>query len=154
MVDQAAAARTSGIRAQEAASFTRGAAMAGEQGQLLVQLQAGPDLDAEELGQLADRLQSELLELDVDAVRPVEEGEAPEGSKGVGLLALGGLLVQFAGPDVLQSVISGIRSWLGRQRARSVKLTLDGDSIELTAASSADQARLIDLWVARHAGDH
>lgn len=125
--------------------------MSAARGELAVELLAGPGIDAEELAGLTGRLRAELLDLDVDAVRPGDGGAAPEDSKGIGLVAAGELLVQFVGQDVLQSVISGIRSWLGRQRARSVKLTLDGDSIELTGASSADQDRLIDLWVARHA---
>jgi hypothetical protein len=54
--------------------------------------------------------------------------------------------------DVLQSIIDGLRSWLGRQHARSIKLTLDGDSLELTKASTAEQDRLVELWVMRHGG--
>ena len=73
-------------------------------------------------------------------------------AKGVGLLALGGLVVRFADSGVLQLLVSSVRSWLGRQHHRSIKLTLDGDSLELTGMSSAEQERLIDLWVNRHAG--
>jgi hypothetical protein len=32
-----------------------------------------------------------------------------------------------------------------------VKLTLAGDSLELTGLSSDEQNRLVELWVARHA---
>ena len=56
-----------------------------------------------------------------------------------------------ASPPVLSSVIDAVRSWLGRNRARGVKLTLDGDTLEVSGVSSAEQDRLIDLWVARHA---
>jgi hypothetical protein len=53
----------------------------------------------------------------------------------VELLALRGLVVQFVlQPEVLTS--DGVRSWLQRQSARSVKLTLAGDSLEVTAVSS------------------
>ena len=84
---------------------------------------------------------------------PASGGEAPDSSKGVGLLAAGGLVVRFVlRQDLLQSIIDGIRSWLGRQHARSIKLTLDGDSLELTGVSSAEQDRLVELWVMRHAG--
>jgi hypothetical protein len=120
--------------------------------ELRVELHADPDIDAEEMAQLVGRLRSELLDLDVIAVELATGGEVPGNAKGIGLLALGGLVVRFAGPDVLESVIGGIRSWLGRQRHRSIKLTLDGDSLELTGVSSAEQQRLINLWVNRHAG--
>jgi hypothetical protein len=127
--------------------------MTTESDELSVELQAEPDTDAEELTELAGRLRAELLDLDVDAVQQPERGEVPEGSKGVGLLAAGELVVRLAtSPELLASIIAGVRSWLGRNRVRSVKLTLDGDALEVSGLSSAEQDQLIDLWVARHAG--
>lgn len=119
--------------------------------ELSVELQAGPDTDAEELVELSGRLRAELLDLDVDAVRQSVRGEAPGDAKGAGVVAAGELVVGLvASPQVLASLIDAVRSWLGRNRARSVKVTLDGDSLEVSGASSAEQDRLIDLWVSRH----
>ena len=121
--------------------------------ELTVAVEASDDTDAEELAQLTNRLRTELLDLDVEAVYSAREGEAPESSKGVDVLAAGAVVVQSVlRPDVLQSIIDGIRSWLGRQHARGIKLTLDGDSLELTRASTAEQDRLVELWVMRHGG--
>lgn len=126
--------------------------MTAERRELMVEVEAPADADADELAQLTNRLRNELLGLDVEAVYSVSD-EAPDSSKGIDLLAAGGLVVGFVlRPDVLQSIIDGVRSWLGRQRARSIKLTLDGDSLELTRASTAEQKRLIELWVMRHGG--
>ena len=125
--------------------------MSGTLAQLEVEIDGNPGDDAEHVARLTYRLRAELLDLDVDAVQLPANGEAPEGSMGVGLLAAGGLVVRFIGQDVLQSIIDTVRSWLARQRCRSIKLTLDGDTLELTGMSSAAQGRLIDLWVARHA---
>ena len=110
--------------------------------------------DDEELAEAARRLRAELLELDVTGAEPAPApgGASPDGAKGDGVMAVAGLLVQFAGHDVLAAVISSIQGWLGRQRSRSVRLTIDSDSIEITGATSAEQARLIELWAARHAG--
>ena len=120
--------------------------------ELLAALDAGPDSDAEEVTELTGRLRSELLDLDVERVDAKVGGEAPEGAKGLELLELGGLVVRFvADSGVLSSIANTTVAWLQRQRARSVKLTLDGDTLELTGVSSAEQDRLIDLWVARHA---
>jgi hypothetical protein len=128
--------------------------VAGEQAQLAAVVDAGADSDAEELAELTRRLRGQLLELDVDAVEPATGGEAPAGSKGVELLAIGGLVIQFAmKSEVLKSVVDATTAWLGRQQGRSVKLTLDGDTLEVTGVSSDEQRRLVDLWVARHAGD-
>ena len=125
--------------------------MAAGPAELSVKLQAGPDTDGEELGQLASRLRAELLDLDVDSVRQPVRGEAPGDAKGADLLAAGELVVGLvAGPSVLASVIDAVRSWLGRNHARSVRLSLGGDALEVSGVSSAEQERLIDLWVTRH----
>jgi len=122
------------------------------QAKLSVELQAGLDTDAEELAQIANRLRAELLDLDVDTVRRPVQGEAPGDTKGADLLAAGQLVVGLvATPEVLASIIGTVRAWLGRNRARSVKLTLGGDALEVSGVSSAEQERLIDLWVSRHA---
>ena len=122
-------------------------------GELTVEVEAAADADAEELAQLTNRLRDELLGLDVDTVYSACGGEAPDSSKGIDLLAAGRLVVKFVlRHDLLQSIIDSVRSWLGRQHARSIKLTLDGDSLELTGVSSAEQDRLVELWVMRHAG--
>jgi hypothetical protein len=126
--------------------------MSEPRGELAAVLDAGPDYDAEELHELTQRLRGELLELDVDAVALRGEGDAPEGAKGIELLAIGGLVVRFAlQTKVLRSVVDTTIAWLGRQQARSVKLTLDGDTLEVSGVSSDEQSRLIEQWVARHA---
>ena len=126
--------------------------MGGEAGQLEAVVEAGRDYDDEELFQLTQGLRAELLELDVDAVGLGSEGEAPDGAKGLELLAIGGLVVKFAlNSAVLKSVVDTTTAWLGRQGARSVKLSLDGDTLELTGVSSDEQSKLVEQWIARHA---
>ena len=126
--------------------------MAVGQAELSVELQTGPDTDAEELTEIAGRLHAELLDLDVDTVRQPALGKAPEDAKGADLLAVGQLVVGLtATPEVLASIIDAVRSWLGRNRARSVKLTLGGDALEVSGVSSAEQEQLMNLWISRHA---
>lgn len=129
--------------------------MSTEPTELAAVLDAGPECDAEELGELTQRLRSELLELDVDAVELTADGEAPDGAKGVELLSFGGLAIQFLTlkSPILRSVVDATTAWLGRQQARSVSLTLDGDTLELTGVSSDEQSRLVEQWIARHADD-
>jgi hypothetical protein len=128
--------------------------MGDEASRLAAVVEAGPDYDDEELFQLTQGLRGELLELDVDAVDLGAEGEAPDGAKGVELLAIGGLVVKFAlNSALLKSVVDTTTAWLGRQGARSVKLNLDGDTLELTGVSSEEQSKLVEQWIARHADD-
>jgi hypothetical protein len=110
------------------------------------------DADAEEVAALAERLRRELLQLDVRNVEQARAGSAPPGAKGVDGIALGTLLVILSRrAATLASVLDAVQRWLGARPTRSVKLELDGDAIELSAASSGEQARLVELWIARHA---
>jgi hypothetical protein len=108
--------------------------------------------DAESIAELTAKLRRELLQLDVNAVDQAAAGEAPPGAKGLEILMLGTLLVKLA-RDVgtLASVVHTVQGWLGSGPDRTVKLELDGDTIEISAASSSERQRLLDLWIERHA---
>jgi hypothetical protein len=41
--------------------------------------------------------------------------------------------------------------WCGPGTRRTVRPELDGDALELSGVSAADQARLIELFVSKHA---
>jgi hypothetical protein len=110
--------------------------------------------DDEQLEAMALLLRQELLMLDVRAVEPYREGEAPDGSRG-GLAAIAGVLSVSLAPglQVLGSVVAVVRGWLRRSGSgRTVKLAIDGDTIELTGASDEVQQQLVDAFVRRHAG--
>jgi hypothetical protein len=118
---------------------------------LEVQLDAA-DSDAEELAHLTDKLRRNLLQLDVDAVEHSAAGEPPAGAKAVDLMLIGTLVVTLGrSASKLASVVRTVQDWVGTRPARTVKLQLDGDTIEITDASSRDQQRLIDTWIERHA---
>ena len=110
--------------------------------------------DAERLAVLAGYLRAELLQLNVEDVSTPQAGEAPRGARVVGVAAIGALLVTLGqSAEGLRSVVSVIGEWLrrGQGTRRTVRLELDGDALELGQASAADQARLIELFVSRHA---
>jgi hypothetical protein len=115
-----------------------------------VRVAVGPDDDAEELAEVTRQFRRELLALDVEAVRTLTEGDAPAGSKGLELAALGALVVTVGRSQVLSSIIAAVRSWLAGSQQRSVRLELDGDVLELTGVSSKEQRRLTDEWLQRH----
>jgi hypothetical protein len=109
------------------------------------------EADPEEIAELTSRLRRELLELDVEAVESLRLGEPPPGSRAVDLVALGTLIVTFARSELLVTVITAVRAWLAGSQQRSVKVTLDDDTLELTGLSSKEQRRVIDQWLERHA---
>jgi hypothetical protein len=117
---------------------------------LAIHLIVGPESDAQEVAEATLRLRRELLDLDVEAVELARAGEPPPGTRAVEVAALGALVVSVAKSQVLVNVVAAVRSWLGGQQQRSIKLELDGDVLELTGVSSKEQRRLADEWLQRH----
>lgn len=111
--------------------------------------------DADRIDTLTGYLRDALLELDVADVRRAPAGPPPPGARGVDVASVGALLVSLAGATTgLNDIVTVVRGWLSRGSGvrRSVKLTIDGDVLELAEASRADQDRLVDLFVSRHGG--
>jgi hypothetical protein len=115
---------------------------------ILVHVLPHEDSDAEELADLADDLRGELLELDLVSVDSLAAGEVPERAKGVGQAA-GWLVTQFATMDGLKALLAAVHSWVARTR-RTVEVTMDGDTLKLTAATAQQQQEILDAWLARH----
>ncbi len=112
--------------------------------------------DAERIDALTGNLRRELLELDVDDVQPAPGGPAPDGARAVDLAMIGGLIVSLGTSAAsLKDVVTVVRGWLSRGAGarRTLKLQIDGDSLELSEVSAAEQDRLIELFIRRHAGD-
>jgi hypothetical protein len=115
-----------------------------------IQVELGPDADDEEVAEATLQLRCELLDLDVDSVDLPTAGQPPPGTRGVELAALGALLVSVTQSQLLAPVLAAVRSWLGGSPQRSIKLELEGDTLELTGISSTEQRRLVDEWLQRH----
>jgi hypothetical protein len=119
--------------------------VAGEQ-LLELQLDAS-DGDAEELERLTRQLRGQLEELDVDAVEPISAGHAPEGTKAVDWVVIGGLVVRY-GPAGVSAVVRTVQAWVARDARRSVTIR-DGDrELVLTAATADQQERLVEAFLA------
>jgi hypothetical protein len=110
--------------------------------------------DAERLATLTGYLRAELLRLDVGNVTAPHASDVPPGTRVVGPAIVGALLVALGQSlEGLRSVVSVIRDWLrrGGGTGRTVRVEFDGDVLELSQASAADQERLIELFLSRHA---
>lgn len=110
--------------------------------------------DAERLDALTGYLRRELLQLDVEDVTPMRGDDAPPGARAFDVVAVGGLLVTLGrSAEGQQAVVSAVRNWLARGAGprRTVRLEIDGDVLELSEATAADQDRLIEVFVGRHA---
>lgn len=119
--------------------------------ELRIALEPGPGADAEEAERLSRQLRAELRELDVAEVEPVAAGPAPAGAKGDAASIGEWLLTLSAGGGVFSTVVALLRDWLGRRGgSHRIALTIGGDSIELSAASDAERAELVEAFVRRH----
>jgi hypothetical protein len=121
-------------------------------GQFALRVEIGLDPDAGDVVELdaqTTRLRNELLQLDVDSVDRPTAGSAPEGTRAVDVAALGTLLIAAA-PELITQVVRSISDWFTRSHSHSVKLTLDGDSIELSSVTRADQRLMLETFMARH----
>lgn len=113
------------------------------------------DADPERLDSLTRLLLSDIRGVDDVDVSVATDGQAPDGARVVDPIVIGSLIVTLLTSQGLPHLIEAIRGWLGRgvdEQTRSVKLQLDGDSLELTAATTDEQEKLVDLFVSRHHG--
>jgi hypothetical protein len=110
--------------------------------------------DAERVDALTGFLRQELLQLEVEDVTGLRAGEPPPGSRAFDVAAVGGLLISLGGSaEGVRAVVLAVRKWLARGGGtrRTVRLEIGGDALELSEATAADQDRLVDLFVRRHA---
>lgn len=117
--------------------------------ELWVRAELDPGADEAELEGRTLDLREELLELDVEEVRPPSAGPAPDGTRAVDAALLGTLVVTL-GQEAIGTVVRAVAGWLSRGGSHSVKLTLGDDSIELSDVSAADQRRMLETFLARH----
>ena len=117
-------------------------------GGLVMQVVPVTDSDAEELADLAGQLHAELLGVDDASIGPLPAGSVPEGAKGLGDVA-GWLVAQFGTLDGLRDLVAAVRGFASRT-GRTVEVSIGGDPIKVTGATSQQQQQLIDAWLARH----
>jgi len=109
-----------------------------DQRDLLLVLELEPEADLDEAERLGRQLRTELIRLDVEAVKPAPIADVPEGAKGGAV-------------GVFTSVIAMAQDWLDRHSAaQRIEMTIDDDTIVLDRASAHEREQLIGTWVRRH----
>jgi hypothetical protein len=116
---------------------------------LALRVSVGEEADAEFVAAAAGQLREELLGLDIETVESLPAGPAPPSTRGLDVVAVGGMVVTFVRSGLLSRVVDVVRTWLRAQPERSITLEIDGDVLSLTGVSSAEQHRLADEWLAR-----
>ena len=123
-----------------------------EPGEIAIRLELDVGDDAEETAEATSRLQQRLNQLEAARTERVAGGPPPEGAYSGDLVEIGQLLVHLTeGAAAMTTLIGAVRGWLSvRRQPGSVKLTVDGDSLEVTGDLSPTQQRAIDVWLNRH----
>lgn len=111
------------------------------------------ELDPAEVEELTLALRRELLEIDdVDDVTSAAAGPAPPGSRAIGLIALGSLIVS-ARPTIeaVSRVVGVLRDWLSRRSSQdaphsTLRITVNGQTLELTPTAE-QQATLVQEFL-------
>lgn len=116
--------------------------------QVTIVLVGMEDVDRRELDELTLDLRERLLELDVSAVDLARLDGVPAGAKSVDP-AVAGMLVVTLTPLLLRAVVQVSQAWLQHRPVRNVKLVIGDRSVELTAASKADQEKIVNAFIAR-----
>ena len=114
------------------------------------------ELDPAEVDELTLALRRELLELDdVEDVAAATAGAAPPGSRAIGLIAIGGLIVS-AKPTVeaIAKIVGVVRDWLKNRNSSkaaprsTLRITVNGQTLELTPTEQ-EQSALVDEFIKR-----
>ena len=114
-------------------------------------IEAGPETDAAELGELAASLRELLLELDVERADVVPAGPAPPGTRAGDILVTGALTVTLVlSSRLLTALVETVRMWVSSAAGRRVRLEIDGDVLEVDGLTRQDQHKLIHAWIDRH----
>lgn len=112
---------------------------------------ARASLTGEELDAATRETRAALLGLGLtpDQVRLADHADVPTGARAGDALAIGQLVVSLVNSaGLLAAVVSTVQARLGGASPRSARLEIDGDAIEVTGISSAQQQELIAQWAA------
>lgn len=111
------------------------------------------DLGAAEVEEITLALRRELLEIpEVERVGAVESGPAPAGSRAVGLIELGSLVVALQPTvEAIGKVIRVAYAWFRRRGTSDaphgvLRITINGQSLELTPTDD-QQDQLVEEYV-------
>lgn len=104
--------------------------------------------DLELLETYTRRLREDIFDLDVDSVDYVGQDDAPEGSKGAGVSAVGEMILSLAPlNNILISVIGAAQSFVNRNHQCSITMEIGDNKLIISDMSPKEQQKLVDVWI-------
>ena len=107
------------------------------------------DDDPVEASSASEYLLEELRGLDFQSLERVSEQNRVAGTRSADPATIGTLLGIVSSPVVPRAAANVIQSWLARQKRGKVTLSLGGDTITLSSATTEEQAALVEAYLAR-----
>ncbi len=74
--------------------------------------------------------------------------QAPDGAKGPGAV-IGWIVARVPGSAVLQAFVQAVADWVKRSE-HTVYVSIDGDTLKLSAATPEQQNAIIEAWLNVH----
>jgi hypothetical protein len=106
------------------------------------------DVDAEELESLTRQLRNELLELDVQDVAFVRQGQTPVRAKAGDVVNWGTLIITLlASGGVVKSILGLANGWIRNHGQRTITLQVGKNKLTLKGSSSKEEEQLIAGWL-------
>ncbi|MEU0668729.1 hypothetical protein ABZ508_27015 [Streptomyces lavendulocolor] len=109
--------------------------------------------DPARIDRMTGNLRRELLQLEVDDVEALPAEEVPAGARAFGAMEIGALLVTLGqSATAVRQVAAVLHGWWSRfQEARpSMRLTMDGDVLEISEASPDQVTEAFEAFIAKH----
>ncbi|MDT0304298.1 hypothetical protein [Streptomonospora wellingtoniae] len=103
--------------------------------------------------ELVAMLRNELLQLDVDEIRPLRGEQLPAGARAEWGIDLSGLaVVAETSFEMLSRLVGSLRAWRERADPRpAIRLEIDGDVVEISDVSAEQAEQALRFFVHRHA---
>lgn len=121
--------------------------MRGDETQLMLNIDAGQEVDIEELAELTLQLREEIMELDVEAVELVDAGIIPRGAKAGELVIWGKLLVTLP-PILINKLMNALQSWVLRLGQCSIDIEISGNKLKVTGNPTENQLQFVKNFMA------
>jgi hypothetical protein len=119
---------------------------------LSLHLDGGPDADEADIEDLSRALRDEILDQDVEQVKPAPSSAEPSGAKLGDPVTWQTLLVSLsASGGVLASVVAAVSQWLSRRREPvAITVKIGEDTVSLSNATEQERSQLVAAFIQRH----
>lgn len=114
--------------------------------QVMIKIDAGSNVNDEELAEFTMQLKENIKELDVESVDLIKEDKIPKNARTGDVVTWGQLIVDLS-PAVIPILIMTLKSYLDRIKPATIRIRDGkGNELEMTGNPSKKQQQMIHKW--------